>query len=61
MYNIIIEFGIPIKLVRLIKMYLIETYSRIRVGKNLSDMFPIWNGLKQGDVLTPLLFDFALE
>ena len=61
MYNIIIEYGIPIKLVRLIKMYLIETYSRIRVGKNLSDMFPIWNGLKQGDVLTPLLFDFALE
>jgi len=23
-------------------------------------MFPIWNGLKQGDVLRPLLFNFAL-
>jgi len=42
-------------------MCLSETYSRVRVGKNLSDMFPIKNGLKQGDVLTPLLFDFALE
>jgi len=27
----------------------------------LSDMFPIRNGLKQGDALSPLLFDFALE
>jgi retron-type reverse transcriptase len=28
---------------------------------NLSDKFPIQNGLKQGDVLSPLLFNFALE
>ena len=49
------------KLVKLIKMCLTETYSRVRVGKNLSDMFPIRNGLKQGDALPPLLFNFALE
>ena len=30
-------------------------------GKNLSDMFPVRNGLKQGDALPPLLFNFALE
>ena len=52
-----IEFGIPRKLVRLIKMCLTETYSRVRVGKNLSDRFPIRNGLKQGDALSPLLFN----
>ena len=61
MYNILIEFGIPKKLVRLIKMCLNETYSRVWVGKNLSEMFPIRNGLKQGDALSPLLFNFALE
>ena len=61
LYNILIEFGIPMKLVRLIKMCLTETYSRVRVGKNLSDMFPIKNGSKQGDVLWPLLLNFALE
>ena len=44
MYNILIEFGIPMKLVRLIKMN--ETYRRVWVGKHLSDMFPIKNGLK---------------
>ena len=38
-----------------------ETYSRVRVGEHLSDMFPIRNGLKQGDALSPLLFNFALQ
>jgi len=51
LYNICIELGIPIKLVRLIKMWLNETYSRVRVGQHLCDMFPIKNGFKQGDAL----------
>jgi hypothetical protein len=55
LYNILIEFGIPMNLVRLIKMCLIETYSRVWVAKNLSPMYPIRNGLKQGDALSPLL------
>ena len=42
-------------------MCLTETYSRIQVGKNLSDMFPIRNGLKQRDALSPFLFNFTLE
>jgi len=42
-------------------MCLAETYSRDWVGKNLSDMFPNKNGLKQGDVLSPLIFNFAFE
>jgi hypothetical protein len=49
------------KLVSLIKMCLNETYVKVLIGKNLSDSFPIQNGLKQRDVLTPLLFNFALE
>jgi hypothetical protein len=61
LYNILIEFGIPMKSVRLIKMCLNEKYSGVWVGKNLSYMFPIRNGLKQGDALLPLFFNFALE
>ena len=49
------------KLVRVIRMSLNENSSRIRVGKRLSDMLHIKNGLKQGDALSPLLFNFALE
>jgi hypothetical protein len=51
LYNILVEFGIPKKLVRLIKMCLNETYSKVRVGKLLPDKFPIQNGLKQGDAI----------
>jgi hypothetical protein len=45
-YNILIEFGVPMKLVRLIKMCLNETYSNIRIDKHLSESFPVQNGLK---------------
>ena len=46
LYNILTEFGIPTKLVRLIKMCLIESFSRVWVGRHSSYMFPIKNGLK---------------
>jgi hypothetical protein len=49
------------KLVTLFKICLNETYGKVHIGKHLSDNFPIWNGLKQGDALSPLLFNFALE
>ena len=55
LYKILVEIGIPSELVRLIKMSLTETYSRVRVGKNVSDRFPIRNGLKQGNALSPML------
>jgi hypothetical protein len=56
-----IQFGVPMKLARLIKICLNETYSKVCVAKHLSDSFPIQNGLKQGDALSPLLLNFALE
>jgi hypothetical protein len=60
LYNILIEFGIPMKLVRLIKMCLKKTCTRVCIGSNLPDEFPVQNHLK-GDALSPLLFNFALE
>jgi hypothetical protein len=50
----------PMKLFRPIKMCLNETYSKVRVGKHLSN-FAIQHGLKQGDALSPLLFNFVSE
>jgi hypothetical protein len=41
-------------------MCLNETYSKVRIDKHLSDSLPIQNGLKQGDALSRLLFNFAL-
>jgi hypothetical protein len=49
------------KPVRLIRRLLNKTYNKVRVGKHLSDTFPIQNDAKKGDDFTPLYFNFALE
>jgi hypothetical protein len=42
-------------------MCLNETHSKVHIGRHLSDSFPIQNGLKQGDALSQLFFNSALE
>jgi hypothetical protein len=54
-------FGIPMKLVKLIKVCLNETRCKVCTGKHLCDMFPIQNYLKQGDALSPLFFNFTVK
>ena len=46
LYNILIEFHIPMNLVWLTTRYSNEKYSRVGVGKYFSDTFTIMNGLK---------------
>jgi hypothetical protein len=61
LYNILIEFSILRKLVLLIQMCLSKTYSTVPIGRYQSDKFPIQNCQKQGNALSPLLFNFAVE
>jgi hypothetical protein len=61
LYSILIEYGIPMKLVRPITMHLYKNYSQVRKGKIPCDSFPIQNGLKQRDALPPFLSNFTLE
>jgi len=42
LFNILTELGVYMKLVRLIKMCLTETYSRVRVSKYLSYILSTW-------------------
>ena len=60
LHNILIEFDIPVKLVRLV-ICMKETYNRFRVRKHQSGVFPIKNGFKQGNAFSPLFFGFALD
>jgi hypothetical protein len=61
LYNILLEFGVTMKSVGLIKVYLNDTYSKVSLDIYLSDSFSIQNILKHGDALSPLLFKFVLE
>jgi hypothetical protein len=49
------------KLVRLIKMCLNETHSKVCIGKHLSDSFPIQIDQKLRNALSPMLFNFAFK
>jgi len=60
LYNILIEIGILMTSVRLLKMCLSETHSRVTVGKHMYDLLRIKNGMKQ-DALSPLFLIFVLE
>ena len=52
--------GIPMKLVRLIKMCLNEANSIVRVGKHLFCLFPIENGLNKKLLYRDCFFNFSL-
>jgi hypothetical protein len=59
-YNVLLELGIPWKLVELIKACLNENCKIVLISQNLSAKFPIQNSLKLGDALSPLFFNIAL-
>jgi len=61
LYNIMDEVGIPKKLIGLTKMCMENTQYQARVEDTMSETFKVKTGLKQGDVLSPMLFNLALE
>jgi sorting nexin-29 len=54
------EFGIPMKLVRLVKMTLANTNSKVKIQEKPSLSFET-TGLRQGDSLSTLLFNLCME
>jgi hypothetical protein len=65
LYNILTGFGVPMKLVWLIKTCLNKMYNKVSIGKYLSDNFPVQNSLKQGDAFrhcfSSLLYNMTLR
>jgi len=55
------NFGIPEKLVKMIEICNSNTYCEVRYQGELSPQFEVQSGLKQGDVMFPILFNLALE
>lgn len=61
LYNMIYKFGFPKKIISLTRMCINVTWYQVRVDNILSNEFDALTGLKQGDALSPLLFNIALE
>jgi hypothetical protein len=55
------EFGLPPKLVRLVRATMTGTEAQVKVQTDLTDTFEIRQGLKQGGGLSPVPFNLALE
>jgi len=61
MYVAVNEVNIPEKLIRLVKMIMSDMQNQIKIYSNLSPSFIIDKGVTQGDTLTCLLFNIALQ
>jgi hypothetical protein len=55
------EFKIPQKLIGLVRATLKHVNCRVKVQNNLSEPFGTSTGLRQGDALSCILFNTALE
>src|SRR5262249_4388986 len=61
LFGIMEEFGIPKKLINLTKATLTDTIWKVLILNVQSDPFNINTGLRQGDKLSTILFNLALE
>jgi hypothetical protein len=59
LHSILIEFGLPLELLRMIKICVNEMYSRVCISKHLPDNFPIQISLRK-DAVSPMQFNFIL-
>jgi hypothetical protein len=59
--EILYRFGIPGKLVRLIKISLTHTRGKVVIQGSTTDDFKVDRGLKQGDVISTILFNTVLQ
>lgn len=61
LYNVLEEFGIDGKTRAIIKQTLSETISKVKFQGEISEAFEIKTGVRQGDGLSPILFNVVLE
>lgn len=61
LFNILKEFNIPRKLINLIKATMENSEIKIKIANSTSKSFNVTSGLRQGDALSPILFNLVLE
>lgn len=61
MWSILEEFGIPHKIISMAKVCVDGSRARVKAEGGLSEAFEVITGVKQGDSLSPCLFNLVLE
>ncbi|KAL4082900.1 hypothetical protein QTP88_029554 [Uroleucon formosanum] len=59
--KILEEFGMPSKLISLVGCSISHTDIKVKVGQTLSKTVQVTTGLRQGDAISPVLFNIVLE
>lgn len=60
-FNALLLLGIPSKIVRMIETCMNRTKNKIRTNNGESNNFETRSGVKQGDSLSPIIFNLALH
>jgi len=61
LFRKLIDRGVPVLCIRLIVSWYQTQYACVRWGSTLSGMFPIRNGVRQGGILSPKLFNIYID
>lgn len=60
-WEVMRKYKIPEKLVRLTRMCVLNSKAKIKVDTEYSETFEINTGVRQGDALSPILFNLVME
>ena len=61
MWRVAEHYGIPIKIIRVLKNWYQGVCSCVQVDGEQSDWFPVESGLRQGCVISPTLFNMYID
>ncbi|KAL4104822.1 hypothetical protein QTP88_020098 [Uroleucon formosanum] len=61
LWNVMVQLGIPAKLVRMVKACMKNSRCKVKFKSVLSKEFTVTTRVRQGDALSPILFNIALE
>ena len=61
MWKIMAHYGIPDKIISIINMLYHDFQARVIFGTNLTDSFPLKTGVRQGRLLSLLLFVMCID
>ena len=61
LFNKLIHRGVPLLLVRILCVWYQTQRAQVRWGTSISESFPIENGVRQGGILSPKLFNFYID